>query len=119
MNEKEISNTLYTALKDYGAIKWHKTNGHSFYIKFKDVRLGSIRISNHQGRHWYSYTYEINVHDKDIHAKICDIVRSVIAKSKTLYGYNPEAYFVWCKETNKYKIVKTFKEYKESILTKF
>ena len=37
------------ALKDYGILLWHtSSNGKSTYLKFRDCRLGTIRISNHE-----------------------------------------------------------------------
>ena len=87
--ELYISDVLVESLKDYGAIKWHKNDNHSFYIKFRDVRLGSIRIANHKGRNKYHYTYEIYKDDKDIERKIDDTIHSIIEKSKSIKDFNP------------------------------
>jgi len=116
--ELYISNVLVESLKNYGSIKWHKNSNHSFYIKFRDVRLGSIRIANHRGRDRYHYTYEIFKSDKDIERKIDDIVNAVIDKSQRIYNFDPEKYIVFDIKERKYKEVNGFREYKEAILNK-
>lgn len=116
--ELYISDVLFESLKDYGAIKWHKNDNHSFYIKFKDVRLGSIRIANHKGRQKYHYTYEIFKDDKDLERKIDDIVNSVIAKSKSINRFDPQKFIVFDTKNRQYKEVKTLQEYKNAIWTK-
>lgn len=118
MKEIQISDILIIRLKDYGIIKWHKNDNHSFYLKFRDVRLGSIRIANHKGRERYHYTYEIFNSDKDIHRKIEDICESIKNKSSTLNNFNPEKWIVWDKEKRGYKEVKNYQEYKDSIWSK-
>lgn len=117
-NELVISNIIYEKLKGFGAIKWHKNKNHSFYIKFKDVRLGSIRIANHKGREKYNYTYELFVQDKDLDRKIHDVIESVKTKSKSISGFCGQRFIIWDKEKRQYTKVKDFKEYKESILSK-
>jgi hypothetical protein len=117
-NELFISDILYSSLEKYGAIKWHKSKDHSFYIKFKDVRLGSIRISNHKGREKYHYTYELYRNDKDIDRKIDDVVESIIKKSKTIKDFDPKKYIVFDKDSWSYKEVKTLDNYKNIILKK-
>lgn len=113
-----ISDVLIESLKNYGAIKWHKNDNHSFYIKFRDVRLGSIRIANHRGRERYHYTYEIYKQDKDLERKIDDVINSVISKSKSLKNFEPNKFIVFDKDSRTYKEVKTFKEYKNAIWNK-
>lgn len=115
MNELQISNALIEQLKDYGAIKWHKTKNHSFYIKFRDVRLGSIRIANHKGREKYSYKYQIFVDDKAVREKIRNIVQSIKSKAHSMIDFEPESYVVYDKENERYKVVHSFKEYKDHI----
>ena len=61
-----IRKTLLKELKSYGIIDWHKSLHDSRYIKFRDCRLGSIRIANHPGRQKYNYTYEISTDDENI-----------------------------------------------------
>lgn len=115
MTEKEISDSLVRWLEPYGIIKWHKNSNHSFYLKFRDVRLGSIRIANHKGRERYRYTYELYRKDKDIERKIDDVIQSIRAKSDTLKGFDPQKFIVWDKANGGYKEVKDFAEYKLSI----
>lgn len=115
MMEKTISEYIFERLRDFGAIKWHKNKNHSFYIKFKDVRLGSIRISNHQGREQYRYTYEIFKSERDVERKMEDVIASIISKSKEIYNFNPEKYIVFDKENRCYIEVENFQQYKDHI----
>lgn len=119
MNEKQISDALILRLKDYGAIKWHKNRNHSFYIKFRDTRLGSIRISNHKGRSRYSYTYELWKRQKNIEKKIDEVVESIIEKSKRIPDFDPEKYIVFDKEDRRYVEAFDFNHYKEFIFKKY
>lgn len=116
MREIDISNILVSRLESLGAIKWHKNANHSFYIKFRDVRLGSIRIANHRGRERYHYTYEIFVSDKDIETKIEEIVEGVTMKAKFIRGFDPEKYIVFDREDRQYIEVDDFTEYRNRIL---
>lgn len=116
--ELYISDILFESLRDFGAIKWHKNDNHSFYIKFKDVRLGSIRIANHKGRQKYHYTYEIYKDDKDLERKIDDIVKSIKTKSRSITGFNPNKFIIFDKKSRSYKEVKNLQEYKSSIWSK-
>lgn len=112
-----VSDYITSALKDYGSIKWYKNSNHSFYIKFKDVRLGSIRISNHNGRTKYRYKYDINV--KKVHNLIetaNKIISQIVEKANSLHDFNPDLFVVWDNEERKYRTVETFKEYKNIIL---
>lgn len=118
LEEKQISEILFERLKEYGVIKWHKNHNHSFYLKFRDVRLGSIRIANHPGREKYRYTYEIYKNDKDIERKIENIVQNIKEKSKTISKFNPQSFIVWDKENRGYIKVDTFNEYKDKIFIK-
>lgn len=57
------------ALKDYGILLWHtSSNGKSTYLKFRDCRLGTIRISNHECQKKYNYSccfnYELDSEEK-------------------------------------------------------
>lgn len=115
MNEKQISESLYRWLEPYGIIKWHKNSSHSFYLKFKDVRLGSIRIANHKGRERYHYTYEIFVKDKDVESRMEEIIQAVQRKSEKIANFDPEKYVVWDTEQRIYKEVPDFKSYQSVI----
>lgn len=118
MKEIDISNALIARLESFGAIKWHKNANHSFYIKFRDIRLGSIRIANHRGRERYHYTYEIFVSDKDIEQKIEEIVEGVTMKAKWIRGFDPKKFIVFDTDSRQYVEVENFREYKEIILKK-
>lgn len=116
MRAIDISNILVGRLESLGAIKWHKTKGHSFYIKFRDVRLGSIRIADHRGRDRYHYTFEIFVHDHDIESRIEEIVESVARKARYIRGFDPEKYIVFDRGSRRYMEVPDFAEYRRHIL---
>ena len=116
LREIDISDILFERLKDYGAIKWHKNDNHSFYLKFKDCRLGSIRIANHRGRERYHYTYEIFKNDKDVMRKIEDTIQSVIRKSETLSDFDPNKFLVFDVGTRQYKEVPDYRSYKDAVL---
>ena len=116
MNEKEISESLFRWLEPYSVIKWHKNRNHSFYLKFRDVRLGSIRVSNHPGRELYRYTYKLYRQDEEIEKKISDVVSKVIAKSETIKNFDPKKFIVWDKENKVYKEVADYKTYRATIL---
>ena len=118
MNEKQISEILIERLKDYGIIKWHKNQNHSFYLKFRDVRLGSIRIANHKGREKYHYTYEIYKSDKDKERIIEDIVESIKMKASKINNFNSTNWIVWDKTNNRYTKVRDFTDYKNKIWEK-
>lgn len=58
---------LLRELKTLEAYIYHKAYpSNSIYIKFKDRRLGSIRISDHEGRSRYSYRWNLR---SDIESK--------------------------------------------------
>ena len=114
MTAREVRDALYKRLKPLGAIKWHN-NRSSYYIKFKDNRVGSIRISDHEGRERYSYTWQVNI-SEDTKFKLKEIIHEVGEKTKTIIGFDPEKYVVW--KDGEYKEVATYKEYEEAILRK-
>lgn len=118
MNELQINRMLYKRLEEYGAINWHKSRGHSFYIKFRDVRLGSIRIASHKGRDRYRYTYEIYTCQKDIEKEISKIVESIKTKISTIQYFDPQKYVVFDPNIRQYKEVHSIAEYKDYILKK-
>jgi transcription initiation factor IIE alpha subunit len=113
MNTREIRDALFKRLKHLGAIKWHN-NRDSYYIKFKDVRVGSIRISKHTGRQRYSYTWQIDIND-DAPYKIKEIEHQVTQKIETILDFDPNKYMVWDRG---FKEVNSFEEYKDYILNK-
>jgi len=111
-----VSKYLLERLENYGSIKWHLSRHGSKYIKFRDVRLGSIRIADHNGRKKYNYTYEIFMDDENIKQSADVIINSVIQKSQILSNFNPYNYVVYSKSQSKYITVETFEEYKNAIL---
>ena len=110
----DIFEQLMKELKPLGAIKWHTSKTNSIYIKFKDVRLGSIRISDHKGRKQYNYTYELNQHNTK--PDILAVIGSIKSKARTLSNFNPEHFIVYSKTQQRYIQLNNFNEYKNYIL---
>ena len=110
----DIFEQLMKELKPLGAIKWHTSKTNSIYIKFKDVRLGSIRISDHKGRTQYNYTYELNQHNTK--PDILAVIGNIKAKSRILSNFNPENFIVYSKTQQRYIQLKSFNEYKDHVL---
>lgn len=113
---EKVFNELFDRLEQFGAIKWHKANTGSYYIKFKDTRLGSIRISDHDSRTRYRYTYEVFVNEaENVEQEIENIVDSIIKKSKSIHNFDPNLYIVY---DEGYIELSSFDEYKQFILTR-
>ena len=110
----DIFEQLMKELKPLGAIKWHTSKTNSIYIKFKDVRLGSIRISDHKGRTQYNYTYELN--ESSTKSNILAVIGNIKAKSQILSNFNPDNFIVYSKSQQKYIQLNSFNEYKDYIL---
>jgi hypothetical protein len=96
-NAIQVRAFLFEKLEHLGAIKWSNSSArNSAYLKFKDTRLGSVRISNHEGRHEYNFTYEVRLIENYTDDKILqEIIDSVELKSKSLRGFNPKTYLVY------------------------
>ena len=114
----KVRDKLFNQLQEFGAIKWHKSSYGSCYIKFKDTRLGSIRISDHEGRQKYTYKYEVHVNGHNISGQIDAIVKAVKEKTESLHGFDPERFIVWSNLKGMYEEVPNFQEYKKRILKK-
>jgi hypothetical protein len=113
--QKQIRDKLVKDLQSFYPIKWHN-NKQSFYIKFRDCRLGSIRISDHPGRTRYNYTYSVFISDKDLDSRIEKIINSVKAKSRIINNFDPSKYVVFDNREFVYKTVPNEEEYREFIL---
>lgn len=121
MNAKQVNDLLFDKLKKFGVIKWHTSTFKSYYIKFKDTRLGSIRIGDHKGRNRYSYTYEILVDtmsDFQIEQRIDTIVSSVEMKSNLNSNFDPDKFIVYSIKQEQYVEAEDFNQYKNHILKK-
>lgn len=57
----EITEKMVVYLNDngVGCYIWHVATTGSCYIRFEDVRLGSIRLSDHQGRSNLKYKFNL------------------------------------------------------------
>ena len=118
---KKVNDAFMSVLKPYGALEWHKSKYDSYYIKFKDVRLGSIRIADHDGRKKYSYTYQVFTQNKtkdELRIEIETIIEKIIIKSKMIKNFDPHKYIVYDTKTNQYIRLNKKKEYYDHILKK-
>lgn len=106
-----VCDTLVSELSSLGAFKWHN-NRDSYYIKFKDTRVGSIRISNHNGRERYNYTWEIFT-SSDCTSTIGYVIDSVREKILNISNFDPNKYIVFI--NGRYKEVSSLDEYKQAI----
>ena len=113
MNTYDSSDYLFNNLKHLGCIKWHN-NATSYYLKFKDCRIGSIRLSNHQSRKRYNYKFEyIKPNGKFEKKKLDEIIDKVHIRVLELQGFNPNKYIVY--KNGEYTEIKE-KDYRKHIL---
>ena len=114
MKVNQARDYLYENLKHLGCIQWHN-NTTSYYLKFNDCRIGSIRLSNHNSRK--KYNYKINVIEPDGNFKkyqmdnIIEIIHNKVLKLKS---FHPKKCIVY-KNGRYHQINKN--EYKNHILT--
>ena len=116
MSISSITKHLLKELKEFGDIDWHESKHSSRYIKFRDTRLGSIRIADHKGRSKYSYTYELT--DISTEEEINEVINSIKFKSMTINGFDPKNFIVYDSKIRAYITLSTFKEYKDHVLRK-
>lgn len=115
-SQRDVNNILLKELETFSPIKWH-CNRNSFYIKFRDVRLGSIRISDHKGRGKYHYTYEVFVNDDpSVNDTMRSIIERVYLKAKGLNDFDPDKYIVFDENDWRYKEVPDEEAYRNYIL---
>ena len=102
---------LLNNLRHLGAIKWH-SNTTSFYIKFRDIRIGSVRLSNHNSGERYNYTYEYKSDKNYFEIEVLDeMVDKIHRKVLDLPNFNPNNYVIYQKDnyfiTNKVNYVES------------
>lgn len=63
---EHYANKIINLLKENNveAYIWHKATTNSIYIRFKDNRIGSIRIADHEGRDKLKYKFNLR---SDLH----------------------------------------------------
>jgi len=59
MKAQQIVDGILRELKDLNPYIYHKALTGSIYVKFKDKRLRSVRIADHNGRAKYRYKWNI------------------------------------------------------------
>ena len=111
MTSRNMYLYLYENLRHLGAIEWHN-NRNSYYIKFKDCRIGSIRISNHNGRKQYNYTWKLYTYNTK--EDLDNVIEQVYRKVLSLKNFNPNKYLVY--KNGKYVELDNYNDYKKSIL---
>ena len=95
MNVYEARKYLVEELKHLGALDWHN-NKVSYYIKFKDCRIGSIRLSNHGSRKIYKYKFDyIKPNGKYLKNKLDEIIDDVHKRVLELDNFNPNEHRVY------------------------
>jgi hypothetical protein len=63
---EHYANLIISKLKEnnINAYIWHKATSNSVYIRFKDSRIGSIRLADHTGRSKLKYKFNLR---SDLH----------------------------------------------------
>lgn len=121
-HEEKIARYVIDYMSDYGLILWHVSKHDSVYLKFKDTRLGSIRIANHKSTKKYTYKYEINSTSRN--ADIRGYVKSVIYYNVTnlvlnrLENFDKDKYIVYSEELKSYIELDTYEQFRNHILKK-
>ena len=59
---KKIMDNTLSEFKSLGAYTYHVSKHGSCYVKFKNERLRSVRIADHDGRPWYRYKWNLVSH---------------------------------------------------------
>lgn len=114
MQVRQIYNLLLGALQSYGSIPWYSAATGSMYIKFRDTRLGFIRIADHPARGQYSYKYELS--PDSTNDEIDEVYFAVIQRSHTISGFNPQVFVVYDQYLRQYIELDTLEGYREFIL---
>ena len=56
---RNMRDLILQSLKEHGAYLFYDAASGSQYIKFKDPRVGSLRIADHKGKERYSYKWNL------------------------------------------------------------
>lgn len=110
---KKTKNYLLKNLESYGVLHWYTaSSGKSVYLKFKDHRLGTIRISNHKNVRQEHYAWDLNYLELNKY-KLDKIIEQVGEKSKKIPKFNPNKFMVYNQRVEKTVCVQTFSEYRK------
>lgn len=85
------------------------------YLKFRDSRIGSIRIANHTGRQKYSYKWDIDCNNTS-EQELDDIYNDVLTRIHSLPYFDPQVYLVYSQSLSEYIEVPDYETYKKYIL---
>ncbi len=116
MRTKEIVNYLLEKLEPCGVFLWHK-NSQSYYLKFRDMRLGSIRVSDHKGRQKYNYTYEFH-EDTTTKEALDNMIEDVVNQISKINNFNKDFYIAYSPRQKQFINIKYFELYKFIVLKK-
>ena len=109
---KQVRNFLMKELKDYGILVWHiSSSNKSIYLKFRDHRVGTIRLSNHEKKDCYDFCWELN-YETSTKKQADSLVWAVKEKIKTLEGFNQNVYIVYNRRICKFVKARNMEEYR-------
>lgn len=113
---KQVRNYLLKELKDYGILVWHiSSSNKSIYLKFRDHRVGTIRLSNHEKKGCYEFCWELD-YTNSTKTQADGLVWAVKEKIKTLENFNPNTYIVFNRRIHKFVKVKNIEEYRRQTM---
>ena len=117
MNQKAACGQLLNELEKFGAFVWVYAKSGSVYIKFKDCRVGSIRIANHPGLGKYAYRYAVDVSKPDpvVQQQIASVVSSVRKRIAGIAHFDPEKFVIFDKKFRMYVLAKDYADYERHI----
>jgi len=119
MTTGKVSKRLLKELKPFGAIDWHTSKNDSRYIKFRDCRIGSIRIADHDGRKSYKYKFNIDTNKvTDLDREVMIMTLQIKTAIQFIGDFNPENYIVYNNNYGGYVKLDNYEQYKEVVLNK-
>ncbi len=111
-NMIKAMNFFIEKLSSCGIFVWHKaSNGKSTYLKFRDVRLGTIRISNHKCLEKYNYTTTFN-YEEEGERELNEIVKKIKEKRSQISGFDKQKFIVKRRDGKGFEEVNTLREYR-------
>ena len=103
-------------LANCGILIWHRSSsGKSTYLKFRDVRLGTIRISNHQCLEKYNYTTIFSYETEGIF-ELTEIIKKIKEKRNSIENFNKNKFIVKRRDGKGFEEVGTIREYRLVIM---
>lgn len=118
MKPEDVYSLLIKEVNEYGGFIWHISKYKSHYIKFRDTRLGSIRIADHKGRDKYKYKYDIDADksESEIKQLTAEISFKIYEHTLSIPDFNKNNFIVYDENIMGYIKVENMQEYKKHIL---